>query len=493
MSGRARKNIPGIQKAIKEAAPFVLDPDPAPGVVDVEIKETLDVFLVKLGQEELSGILSYCVLELYNNALKANLKRAFFARKGLRIDSPEAYEQGMRSFRREMQEGAGANFKLLKDEGLKAVLVFRLAGDALELSVKNNTVLAVQEETRIAERIRRSFAFSSLEEALGSIDETEGAGLGIIIVVLALKKLGLDQDSFKVSSAGGETVAYLAIPMSSEMKERRRELADSLIDFVGKLPELPENIHRLRTMLADRLTPMHEIARTIAADPAMSAETLKLANSAAYAASKTADIVEAVVRVGVHGLNGVILSLGVQAVLGKKTEFLRALWERSYRTAWYARSIARNLLKRKDLLDDAYAGGLLLELGTMVLNAVDSETEKRIRAHCDRRGQSPAAFEQVLKGLDNATVGALAAEKWNFPTNLVEAIRHRHDPFRAPASSRTFVQAVYLADCMSRFADSGASFDRFDPEALAVFGIADRAAFVAQFERMTAEIRAKPY
>ena len=491
MNGRAPRKLPEMMKAIRESSPFVLEPDPSAGNGEDAIRETLDVFLAKSGQEALSGILTYCAMELYNNALKANLKRAYFTRKGLRIDSPEEYERGMRSFKREAMQGIDA--KLPAETGMKASLVFHVADEELTLSVRNNTALAAQEEERIAGRIRRSFAFSSLEEALGSIDETEGAGLGIIIVALAMKKLGLGRDAFSISSSDGETVARMKIPMSEAMKAGRRDMAGKLLEFVGKLPELPENVHRIRTMLADNLTSMHDLARIIAADPAMSAETLKLANSAVYAASSTADIVEAVVRIGVRGLECVVLSLGVQSVLGKKTDFIRDLWARSYRTAWYARSIARNLLKRKDLLDDAYSGGLLLELGTMVLHGVDSSAERRVRAYCDRKGLSPSAFEETLEGLDNALVGALAAEKWNFPTNLVEALRHRYAPSRASERHKTFVRAVYLADCMSRFADSAASFDHFDKTVLSESGIPDRAAFTAVFDQLKKEIRAKPY
>ena len=56
-------------------------------------------------------------------------------------------------------------------------------------------------------------AFDTMEEALSSVlDDSEGAGLGIVILVLRLKKIGLDEDSFDIDVENGETVARITVP-----------------------------------------------------------------------------------------------------------------------------------------------------------------------------------------------------------------------------------------------------------------------------------------
>ena len=45
------------------------------------------------------------------------------------------------------------------------------------------------------------------------LDDSEGAGLGLVILVLMLKKMGLGEDSFDILSDGTETVARIVIPL----------------------------------------------------------------------------------------------------------------------------------------------------------------------------------------------------------------------------------------------------------------------------------------
>ena len=55
-------------------------------------------------------------------------------------------------------------------------------------------------------------------------------------------------------------------------------------------------------------------------------------------------------------------------------------------------------------------------------------------------------LENFSIGLNHAEVGALIAKKWNFPDQLVTAIRYHHEPMLAPPESRDIVFCVYLAN-----------------------------------------------
>ena len=80
--------------------------------------------------------------------------------------------------------------------------------------MRNNVEITRKEQIRVFDRIARSRAFSSMEEAFSTVlDNSEGAGLGIVILILMLKKIGLDEDAFDIEVENGETVATLAIPL----------------------------------------------------------------------------------------------------------------------------------------------------------------------------------------------------------------------------------------------------------------------------------------
>ena len=51
-----------------------------------------------------------------------------------------------------------------------------------------------------------------MADAINDIDQTEGSGLGIITVLIMLKKLGLAADHLKFKTTDSETVATIEIP-----------------------------------------------------------------------------------------------------------------------------------------------------------------------------------------------------------------------------------------------------------------------------------------
>ena len=51
-----------------------------------------------------------------------------------------------------------------------------------------------------------------MADAVSDIDQTEGSGLGIITVIIMLKKLGLNPNNLSFKITENETVATIEIP-----------------------------------------------------------------------------------------------------------------------------------------------------------------------------------------------------------------------------------------------------------------------------------------
>jgi HD-like signal output (HDOD) protein len=66
--------------------------------------------------------------------------------------------------------------------------------------------------------------------------------------------------------------------------------------------------------------------------------------------------------------------------------------------------------------------------------------------------------------MNHAELGAMIAEKWNFPDRLVAAIRYHHDPSTAPPEYRDLVDAVYLANMFCEYENGNISFDQIELE-----------------------------
>ncbi len=170
----------------------------------------LNVFLEACNESFLFNCLSYCLFELLDNASKANAKRIFFREQHLNINDQSDYENGMRNFKENLSD----NTKHYKDEleaGMLQVHLELSADDGISLSVSNNTKITEAEYKRIQEKIEKTKGYNNVADAFADIDQTEGSGLGIITVVIMLRKLGLTATSLRFNITEKETVATIEI------------------------------------------------------------------------------------------------------------------------------------------------------------------------------------------------------------------------------------------------------------------------------------------
>lgn len=461
------------REAARSQKPFVIKSYKLPPETEAQIEEVLRVFLKELEQDILTDSLAYCLRELAVNGKKANTKRVYFEEKGLRLDDDAEYEQGMTNFKNETLDNIGYWLEKQEEAGLYVRLSFHIQGRELHIKIGNNTLITRKEQIRIYDRIARSRAFESMQEAMMSVlDDSEGAGLGIVILVLMLRKIGLDEEAFDIDVEGDETVARLIIPMDDLKIEHLTEISQELADHVESLPQFPESIMQLQKLLDDPEAEMNEIARVLGQDPSLTADLLKTVNSARFMLSRRMDnVVEAVKVVGLRGLRQMLFSYGAQRVLGdgSDNEVSRKLWEHSQRTAFYGYAIARNVYKRREILDDVYVGSILHDMGKIVFSNMQPEMVEHMVDYARKRSIPTSVFEEMTNGIDHAEVGARIAQRWNFPDILVASIRFHHAPLKAPTPFRDVVAVIYTANELANL--SHGEYEQIDMRVLRMLGI----------------------
>ncbi|MBO4640213.1 MAG: hypothetical protein J5710_10700 [Treponema sp.] len=171
----------------------------------------LDVFLKECDEYYLFNCLSYCLFELLDNASKANAKRIYFKEQNLDIDNQKDYASGMKNFKSNLSDNK-QHYKDELESGLLQVHLQLSANDVISLSVSNNTKITENEYRRIQDKIDKTKNYDNVADAFADIDQTEGSGLGIITIVIMLRKLGLTMDCLKFSTTEEETVASIVIP-----------------------------------------------------------------------------------------------------------------------------------------------------------------------------------------------------------------------------------------------------------------------------------------
>lgn len=481
-------DVSRIKKAINSGIPLTITTYTLPHEIEMYIEEVLEAFLKELGQEKLKDYLSYCLRELAVNAKKANTKRIYFQERGLDLNNPEDYKLGMANFKQETMDNIAHYLQLQKEKGLYIKIILHVKAQIINLEVRNNVAITKTELIRIHDKLARSRQYNSLEEALTQVlDDSEGAGLGLVILVLMLKKIGLDEDCFDIVASDTETIARISIPLDQTRVENLSILSQAIVDQITSLPQFPENIVMIQKLINDPKSEMADIARQISMDPAMTADLLKVVNSAQFMLSKKVDsISEAVKMVGIRGIKNMLYSYGTQKILGDDTTDKRILWDHSYKTAFYAYNLAKNFRKDRNLLDDVFVGGILHDMGKIIFANVHPDLLNKIKTFCVEKGIPASTFEDLSAGLNHAEIGALIAQKWNFPDNLVSAIRLHHDPNVAPAEFKDLVETVYLANMFCEYEAGTVTYDQIDKKPLASFGISNEKQLEVLLEKFAA-------
>jgi putative nucleotidyltransferase with HDIG domain len=469
----SRIDIAEIQKAALRSLPLTFRMTSLPHESHALLDRILEVYLVELGQEKILEPLSYCLKELIVNAQKANTKRLYFEEKGLDILSDADYDRGMADFRRESAERLEHWLALLKERNLFIGVTFHTTGGRLAISVRNSAELTPREQARIYDRIARARAFHSFVEALAQpIDASEGAGLGILILLQFLKRIGLGEEAFSIEVQDGGTTASLVIPMNQVQMEKIGVLTQAIVRDVDSLPHFDETITELIRLTEDPHATIAQIAGRIATDPTLTADLLKLVNSAHYVLPRRVNnILQAVKIVGMKGLRNLLYSYGAQKILGEKYAEMKSLWDHSYRTAYYAFQIARSFRPQLDILDDVYVAGILHDLGQIIVSYLHPDAMEQMAKFCKDKDIPLRILERFSFGLNHADIGALIARKWNFPEQLVQGIKYHHDPLMAPMEHKDTVFIVYLANAMCDLEREYVTFEQMERPVLVEYGI----------------------
>jgi len=476
-----------IKKAIQSGLPLTITTYTLPKEIEIYIEQVIDTFLRHMDQLKLKDYIVYCVQELVVNAKKANTKRVFFIERGLDINNEKDYAQGMASFKEDSLGNIAHYLKLQKEKGLYIKVILQVKRNTINIEIRNNVVATKMEQLRIQDKLARSRQYGNLEDAFTSIlDDSEGAGLGLVILVLMLKKMGLSDDAFVMKSTDAYTVASISIPLDQTMVDNIKVLSGEIVNSIESLPQFPENVMHIQRLINDPTSDMPTIARQISIDPALTADLLKIVNSAQYMLSKKVDnISEAVKMIGIKGIKNLLYSYGTQKILGDDTIDKKRLWEHSYRTAFYAYNLVKNFKHDNSLLDDVYIGGILHDMGKIIFSNVHPELLNKIKGFCTDKNVPTATFEDLSAGMNHAELGALIAEKWNFPDRLVATIRFHHDPEAAPEDCKDLVDTVYLANMFCEYENKNITFDQFEIGPMTNFGLKNKPQVDALLDKLS--------
>jgi putative nucleotidyltransferase with HDIG domain len=228
------------------------------------------------------------------------------------------------------------------------------------------------------------------------------------------------------------------------------------------LPSLPVVVMELLGSIDEENVDISVLARKVSLDQALTAKTLRLANSASSGLQvRVTTIQQAITYLGFQATRNLITAAAVTGCFpaGKCPGFdHRAFWRHSIATAACAKVLARRMRLNQDF---AFTAGLLHDIGRLVLVTGFPERYSAVLARRQREDRQLLDVERELLGVDHVMAGALLAQHWQFSDTMHHAIAYHHEP-EAPGAG-FLATIVHVANAIVHALDLARDDDELVP------------------------------
>ena len=263
---------------------------------------------------------------------------------------------------------------------------------------------------------------------------------------------------------------------------------NEILNKVNSFPTMPGAGAKMLSLLEEPNTEVTEIEKILRYDAGLTANVLRLANSAYFGLpSKIGSLKQAVILLGLKRLTQLVVASCVSAVMDKFVPGYALspgdLWRHSIAVSIAAEALVKD--KKKKVSQDVFTPALLHDVGKLVLGTfVKEELEaiERIAA----KGVPFVVAENMILGTDHAEIGAQILTHWNFPKEVIHAVRWHHDP-DSPKTVTIQMDIVYLANLLCQTGDTsdgtGGQSVELSPAVIERLGVQ-----VDQFEEISGKI-----
>lgn len=250
--------------------------------------------------------------------------------------------------------------------------------------------------------------------------------------------------------------------------------AEDIVAGLDDLPSLPAVVMELLNSIDQEDVDISVLAKKVSYDQALTAKTLRLANSSQYGLQvKATTIQQAITYLGFQTTRSLITSAAITGAFpeGRCPGFDdKAFWRHSVATAACAKVLARHIRFNQDY---AFTAGLLHNIGRLVLVSSFPEHYAQALAYRAQHDCSMLEAEQIILGVDHVQAGVALAEHWNFSDTIRLAIANYSQPEVAGAGF--LAGLIHVANALVCALDLAHAVDdmvpRVSPVAWAALGL----------------------
>lgn len=237
--------------------------------------------------------------------------------------------------------------------------------------------------------------------------------------------------------------------LAQQEKTRREILHKSDL-----IPPLPDLVAVVLNALNKQETEPQDLEHLMQNDQVLVAKMLAMVNSPFYGMSRTIRTVrDAVMVLGFRGVRSLVLATSTAKFLQRDYSCYghdnKGLWLHAVCVAAGAKALAKECRLGADAAEQLFVGGLLHDIGKMLLVTYLGDSGKRYDPKT-----SLCEFERTTIGIDHTEAGALVTAKWNLALEIQEVIKGHHEHLSGPVSRP--VAVVRLADAVAH--ESGVGY-----------------------------------
>ena len=200
---------------------------------------------------------------------------------------------------------------------------------------------------------------------------------------------------------------------------------------IEHLPPLSPSVSKILELANDITASPKDLLNIIKIDPVLTGKILKVINSAYYALpNQIASLNKALILMGFNTIKNLALSTAIIDNVkgaGNKDFDTNALWDHCLAVAVASKSLARAANVKLSELEEYFIGGLLHDIGRVVIIQNMPEHYIKVVNHPDKSTRPLIEIEKEMMGMNHCEAGAIIAAKWQLPDNLTAIIKNHHN------------------------------------------------------------------
>jgi len=246
---------------------------------------------------------------------------------------------------------------------------------------------------------------------------------------------------------------------------------DMLSDRIQSLMAFPFTVMQVLQLTENEQSGAGDLSKVINADPVISANILKLANTVFFASRnrKITTIKDSIIRIGFTETKHLVMAMSVMDSMGTDTDNLGfnrvEFWYHSISVAVIAEHLS------KDLVDvngsEMFLAGLLHSFGTILLDEFFADLFKELLLITTDRGGTFIDTQRELMVITDLDLTCRLFESWNIPPAIANAVKNSDkvsdillkDPSSVNSEEKTGL-IIHVADRLAKSLSLGQECDQ---------------------------------